>query len=141
MALLENINELNQWANSCRLILWNLEDDLDWRTVSAYNLGQHGGIGWIAYYNRQVLDELITAMQYFTYGHSTSFDYVKWYDVHWGLYYQESALTWQSICEAWISNDFEGRAWTIGIIDRMRQMIWNEPFDLTWAAKPEQRKF
>lgn len=47
-------------------------------------------------------------------------------------------LTWQAICEAWVSNDFEGRTWTIGIIDRMRQILWDEPFNLTWAARPEQ---
>lgn len=46
-------------------------------------------------------------------------------------------VTWKSIVEAWVKDDFEGRAWTIGVIDRMRQMCWDEPFDLTWAAKPE----
>jgi len=46
-------------------------------------------------------------------------------------------VTWKSICEAWVRDDFEGRFWTIGIIDRMRQIMWDEPFDLTWAARPE----
>jgi len=45
-------------------------------------------------------------------------------------------LTWKAICEAWIKNDFEGRAATIAIIDRMRQILWNEPFSVQWAAKP-----
>jgi len=49
-------------------------------------------------------------------------------------------VTWKSICEAWVKDDFEGRFWTIGIIDRMRQIMWNEPFDITWAARPEQRE-
>lgn len=49
-------------------------------------------------------------------------------------------VTWQSIIEAWIKDDFEGRAWTIGVIDRMRQIVWDEPFDLTWAARPEKRE-
>jgi len=53
---------------------------------------------------------------------------------------REIEITWKSICEAWVKNDFEGRFWTIGIIDRMRQIMWDEPFDLTWAAKPEERK-
>jgi len=140
MSLLGNINTLNSWANTCRLTLYNLEDDLDWRVVSSYNLSKNGGIGWIAYYNRQVLDELIEAMQYFVYGHSASSNYVVWFNVHWGLYYQESEITWRAICQAWIKDDFEGRAWTIGIIDRMRQKIWDEPFDLTWAATPEKKE-
>lgn len=139
--LLDTINLLGQWANECRIILWNLEDDLDWRVVSNYNLTKNDGIGWIAYYNRQVLDELITAMQYFVYGQTSSFNYDYWHNVHWGLYYQEASISWQSICEAWIKDDFEGRAWTIGIIDRMRQKIWNEPYDLQWASKPENTEF
>jgi len=46
-------------------------------------------------------------------------------------------LTAEKIVEAWIKNDFEGRALTIAVIDRMRQLIWNEPFNITWAARPE----
>ncbi len=46
-------------------------------------------------------------------------------------------LTAEAICEAWAKDDFKGRAWTIAFIDRMRQMIWDEPFDVTWAAKPK----
>lgn len=47
-------------------------------------------------------------------------------------------LTWKKICEAWAVNDFEGRAVTIGFIDRMREMLWDEPFSAQWAARPEQ---
>lgn len=53
---------------------------------------------------------------------------------------REVDITWKSICEAWVKDDFEGRFWTIGIIDRMRQIMWDEPFDLTWAARPEERE-
>ncbi len=49
-----------------------------------------------------------------------------------------AGVTWQSIVEAWVKDDFKGRFWTIGVIDRMRQIMWDEPFDLTWAARPEQ---
>ena len=56
------------------------------------------------------------------------------------LYYLDNYaggdITWKAICEAWAYNDFEGRAWTIAIIDRMRQLLWDEPFDVTWAANP-----
>jgi len=46
-------------------------------------------------------------------------------------------VTWKSICEAWGTDDFEGASVTIAFIDRMRQLIWNEPFKVLWAAKPE----
>ncbi len=49
-------------------------------------------------------------------------------------------VDWKMIAEAWSANDFEGRFWTIALIDRMRQLLWNEPFDIKWAAKPEARK-
>ena len=49
----------------------------------------------------------------------------------------EFELTWIKICEAWAVNDFEGRAVTIAFIDRMRQLIWDEPFYVAWAARPE----
>ena len=50
-------------------------------------------------------------------------------------------LTWQAIAEAWIKNDFEGRGVTIAVIDRMRQIIWDEPFFVQWASRPEQQEF
>lgn len=49
---------------------------------------------------------------------------------------KEYELTAKKICEAWAKKDFEGRAITIAFIDRMRQMLWNEPFYVAWAAKP-----
>ena len=52
-----------------------------------------------------------------------------------------NGITWQSICEAWLANDFEGRGATIAIIDRMRQILWDEPFSIVWAARPERQKF
>lgn len=50
-------------------------------------------------------------------------------------------VTWESIIEAWVKDDYKGRTWTIGVIDRMRQILWNEPFDLTFAARPEDKEF
>lgn len=55
-------------------------------------------------------------------------------------YHTGGEVTWQAIVEAWVKDDFEGRAWTIGVIDRMRQILWDEPFDITWAARPEATK-
>lgn len=49
----------------------------------------------------------------------------------------EYVLTWKKICEAWVKNDFEGKEWTIACIDRMRQLMWDKPFSIMWAAKPD----
>lgn len=46
-------------------------------------------------------------------------------------------LTATSICEAWAKDEFKDRALTIAFIDRMRQLIWDEPFSVVWASKPE----
>ncbi|GAH19951.1 unnamed protein product [marine sediment metagenome] len=139
MSLLSMINTLNSWANESRLLLWGVEDDLDWRTVSQINLDRNGGIGWIAYYNRLVLSELIESMQWFVYGYTSSFDYSYWGQIHQGLYEKEATVTWKAICEAWIKDDFAGRMPTIAVIDRMRQILWDEPFFVQWAARPESK--
>ena len=52
----------------------------------------------------------------------------------------EYELTWQKICEAWVANDFEGKEWTIAVIDRMRTLMWDKPFDIKWAASPTAAK-
>lgn len=49
-----------------------------------------------------------------------------------------AGVTWQSIVEAWIKDDFAGRVPTIAVIDRMRQILWDEPFFVQWAARPER---
>jgi len=46
-------------------------------------------------------------------------------------------LTAIKICEAWAKDSFQERALTIAFIDRMRQLIWDEPFHVAWAARPE----
>ncbi|GAJ11889.1 unnamed protein product, partial [marine sediment metagenome] len=50
-----------------------------------------------------------------------------------------NGVTWKAIVEAWIKNDFEGRVPTIAVIDRMRQILWDEPFSVQWAARPETK--
>lgn len=49
-------------------------------------------------------------------------------------------VTYKAIAEAWIKDDFEGRAITIALIDRMRQILWDEPFSVIWAARPEEQE-
>jgi len=44
----------------------------------------------------------------------------------------------KSICEAWAKDNFKDRALTIAFIDRQRELLWNEPFNIQWAARPEE---
>jgi len=83
---------------------------------------------------------IVTAMRYMG-------DYLEVYSnqshfyesIYWANKDTEATdVTWKAICEAWIKNDFEGRAPTIAVIDRMRQILWDEPFSIQWAARPEQ---
>lgn len=137
MSILWTINQVYDWTGESAGRLWELEDGIDWRTISNYDKNQHGGIGWVACANRAVLAELLEAMQWFVYGYSSSLNHAYWYYIHKWLYDREAEVTWQTICEAWVANDFEGRAMTIAVIDRMRQILWNEPYNVTWAARPE----
>lgn len=141
MPALPYIQALNTWANESRLLLYNLEDDIDNRSISAYNLQAHGGIGYVVFSLKGVLYDLIESMQYFVYGYSNPFNYMYWWYAHKALYDKEVDITWKAICEAWIKDDFEGRAVTIATIDRMRQLIWDEPFRVQWAARPEEQEF
>ncbi|GAG78716.1 unnamed protein product, partial [marine sediment metagenome] len=50
-------------------------------------------------------------------------------------------ITYKEICEAWGKDDFEGRVATIAFIDRMRQLLWDEPYQVLWAKKPEEQEF
>lgn len=58
----------------------------------------------------------------------------SWVNTNWP---EIEELTSTAICEAWAKNDFEDRALTIAFIDRMRQLIWDEPFYVKWASRPE----
>lgn len=80
------------------------------------------------------LQRVIEAVDYLT---CTDFAYEPPFAVPYGFKYLGGEVTWQSIVEAWIKDDFEGRAPTIAVIDRMRQILWDEPFSVVWAARPE----
>lgn len=133
------IATLNSWANESRLLLWALEDEFSTMTPSGYDQAVHGGIGHIAVKNRVILKDLLEAMQWFVYGYTSSHNYSYWGTIHQGLYNRASPVTWQTICEAWIKDDFAGRMPTIAVIDRMRQILWDEPFFVQWAARPERQ--
>jgi len=140
MALLDDINTLNQWANESRILLYNLEDDLPSQAFSGFFNQTHEYIATYVVNNRNALLQLIESMQWFIYGYTTSYNYVYWRNVHLGLYENVPEITWKTIVEAWAKDDFEGRFWTIATIDRMRQIMWNEPFNVMWAARPEEQE-
>jgi len=62
-------------------------------------------------------------------------DALQWLNDNWPTGAAE--VTWKAIVEAWIKDDFAGRVPTIAVIDRMRQILWDEPFNVQWAARPE----
>ena len=140
MALLDDINTLNQWANESRILLYNLEDDLPSQAFSGFFNQTHEYIATYVVNNRNALLQLIESMQWFIYGYTTSYNYVYWRNVHLGLYENVPEITWKTIVEAWAKDDFEGRFWTIATIDRMRQIMWDEPFNVMWAARPEEQE-
>lgn len=65
---------------------------------------------------------------------------VDWPQTYFLEHHTIGSFDWKSICEAWAKNDFEGRAPTIAFIDRMRQLLWDEPFFVAWAARPEEQE-
>jgi len=66
-------------------------------------------------------------------------DIFYWLEDNWPSAGDDYELTAEKICLAWAANQFEDRALTIAFIDRMRQLIWDEPFFVAWAAKPESK--
>jgi len=62
---------------------------------------------------------------------------LQWINDNWPEGGEEYELTATKICEAWAANGFQERALTIAFIDRMRQLIWDEPFFVKWASRPE----
>lgn len=71
---------------------------------------------------------------------TTMFFTMDWIDDNWPEIPDippEYELTWRKICEALAKDDFEGKYWTIAIIDHMRKLIWDKPFNIVWASKPE----
>jgi len=139
MSLSTQISTLNTWANNCRIILWQLEDNLDDSTPSAYQCSQNGGIGWIAWYNRQVLGELIEAMQYFVYGHTSSFNYTYWINVHQGLYNWEHDMSLVKMIEYYINANDDARSAQRLLYDAYKASMYDKPFDQeyhnTWIQR------
>ncbi len=49
---------------------------------------------------------------------------------------EEYELTWEKIVNVWILADTDGQQWTIGMIDYMRKVIWDKPFN--FPLKPAE---
>lgn len=86
-----------------------------------------------ALYQFQAMEHIITAIQSLAFRYE---DCEPQYAVP--FYFDNYAVTWKKIVEAWAFNNFEGRVPTIAFIDRMRQLLWDEPFSVAWAASPEK---
>jgi len=110
----------------------------DMRTTWSYNMfqkAQHEPWSSFILEQRSVTIWMQRAIYYLIHHSMTTPDYTNLYDI--GNLLKGGELTWQAICEAWGANNFEGRGPTIAFIDRMRQLLWDEPFYVAWAARPE----
>ena len=87
----------------------------------------------IAWNNEAILQ--LQSAQYYLIAYNPFIDPA--YSLLWYLENCVGGVTWQSIIEAWGADDFEGRKWTIAFIDHMRKLLWDEPFDITFAARPQ----
>lgn len=88
------------------------------------------------------IEQLVIAMRYLGDYIETTSDKSHLYEsIYWASKSgAPAAVTWKAICEAWIKDDFAGRVPTIAVIDRMRQILWDEPFFVAWAARPEEQE-
>ena len=104
--------------------------DLD--NLTAYDYLLEADYFMTALYQFQAIEHIIVAIQ------SLAFKY-EGCDPEFAVpfYFENYAVTYQKIVEAWAFNNFEGRQPTIAFIDRMRQLLWNEPYYTAWAAAPE----
>jgi len=114
---------------------WSAQHDWD-LAIATWNFGD----AWYHTYCSQMLDclqHLIDAVDNLT---GTNWGYEPPFAVPYGFEHHAGAgepLTAKAICEAWAADNFEDRALTIAFIDRQRQLVWNEPFSVKWAATPK----
>ena len=118
-----------------------------------YNDIQNAEAHWGANQDHAAIDDIITALYrahgvltYFIDRYSSAPPYyrlIKLFQLSWEYTMNEPPefdLTWKAICEACVKNDFEGKEWTIAIIDHMRKLMWDKPFSVQWAASPTGAK-
>lgn len=120
---------------------YDMADMLDWAGISLQTGNPENAGTFLrnaADYMQDYCKEVTTR---YSYGYYRLTGALYWIEDNFPEPVEEYELTWQKICEAWIKNDFEGRAFTIATIDRMRQILWDEPFFVAWAARPEEQEF
>lgn len=105
--------------------LWLIEAKIDWNAGA-----DHAAIGHIL----TACDQFYYAIRSL-YGRDDNLDPEYYAPYLWE--HCSGVVTAISICEAWAKAQFQERALTIAYIDRMRQLIWDEPFYVAWAARPE----
>jgi hypothetical protein len=67
-----------------------------------------------------------------------NYDYDPYYVLPYFLTYHSGGVTWQSIIEAWVYNEYEGAVPTIYTMDKMRRVAWTKPFLIPHALSPEK---
>jgi len=135
----ENIQTLNGWANDCRLILWGLEDHLDYRDLIYNPYVNLDDVAAVATANRTVISDLIEAMQYFVYGQTSSFNYTMWQIVHSGLYDWEHDLSLVKWIEWYIDAKDDHRSAHRLLLDAYQASMYDKPFDKEYHASWIQR--
>ena len=108
----------------------------NWAVTKYQQADYNAALSWIisaTQSNTQCLGHLMD----YNYPDSGDFSIVSFLENHTIAEADPFELTWQAICEAWLADDFAGRAPTIAIIDKMRQILWDEPFNIQWAARPQ----
>ena len=140
MATAEELaNTLNSWRNESRLLLWNLEDDIDTRILSQFDKLAHGGMGFVVESLRSVMYELIEAVQWVVYGYSSSFNYSKHKNLHDALIALSGPPDWLDIIEAYINaHDDHRSAWQL-LTDAYKASMYDKPFDLEYHTMWVQR--
>lgn len=135
--LAERLTKLQVGYYNASINVLDSENTLTTWETTVYLEEKHKPFSYWLYELRESVEYLQAAVYYLTH-HSKSYpDYYNLYYILQEL--SEAGVTWQSIVEAWVHNDFEGRALTIATIDRMRQILWDEPFYVKWAARPEEQ--
>ena len=123
--LLDNYASAKNYRAAAETYIWSALDYWDEGNLSAAIYDLCVGV----LYHNNALSYLVMYNPYF----APSYGILYWINQH-------ADVTYQSICEAWGRNDFEGRAPTIAFIDRMRQLLWDEPYSAVFAAKPEDEE-
>lgn len=139
MSLSSDIYSAKLRLNQAILTGYDLADDLYWTGVFIKSENFSSAGDRLKGMRPDFQDYIEQTTTQYSYQHYHLINALSWIDDNWPEV-TEYELTWQKIIAAWAADNFEGRFWTIAFIDRMRQIIWDEPFYIAWAAKPEDKE-